>query len=176
MLCGKRVRASGTAIRIWPGSQGLAYAQQIQEPELRTRALAALAPRLAPTERDQALREALEAARAIEDEGFRSAALAALAPHLTALLLGEALEAARAIEDEGFRSAALAALAPRLAELPPSTLYPLWSKTIRLSATRTREGLLGDLCALVSVLAALGGTEATAETFRAIQDVGRWWP
>ena len=106
--------------------------------------MAALAPRLAPTERDQALREALEAARAIEDEGFRSAALAALAP--------------------------------RLAELPPSTLYPLWSKTIRLSATRTREGLLGDLCALVSVLAALGGTEATAETFRAIQDVGRWWP
>ena len=68
---------------IWPGPQGLAYARQIQEPELRTRALAALAPHLGPTERDQALREALEAARAIEAEGYRSAALAALAPHLT---------------------------------------------------------------------------------------------
>ena len=31
---------------IWPGPQGLAYARQIQEPELRTKALAALAPHL----------------------------------------------------------------------------------------------------------------------------------
>ena len=36
--------------------------------------------------------------------------------------------------------------------------------------------LLMDLSALVPVLAALGGAEAVAETFRAIQDVGRWWP
>ena len=117
------------------------------------------------------LGEALEAARAIEDEGSRSAALAALAPRLAELgQPAEALEAARAIGDEGSRSEALAGLALRLAELPPATLYPLWSKTIRLSATRTREDLLGDLCALVPVLAALGGTEATAETFR---DPGR---
>jgi len=26
------------------------------------------------------------------------------------------------------------------------------------------------------VIAKLGGAEAVAETFRAIQDVGRWWP
>jgi len=150
---------------------------------------------LGPTERDQALREALEAARAIED-GFlsrvlaalalrltepllgealeaaraignevdRSEALAALAPRLTEPLLGEALVAARAIGNEENRSRALAALAPQLAELTPAALYPLWSKTIRLSATRTREGLLGDLCTLVPVLARLGGAEATAET------------
>ena len=67
---------------IWPGPQGLAYARQIQEPELRTRALAALAPHLGPTERDQALREALAAARAIRSPRSRSQALAALAPHL----------------------------------------------------------------------------------------------
>ncbi|MGC1722190.1 MAG: hypothetical protein WA746_24660, partial [Isosphaeraceae bacterium] len=101
----------------------------------------------------------------------------ALAPRLAELgQPAEALEAARATWGEWSRSEARAALALRLAELPPATLYPLWSKTIRLSATRTREGLLGDLCTLVPVLAALGGTEATAETFRAIQDVGRWWP
>ena len=104
-------------------------------------------------------------------------ALAALASRLAELgHPAEALEAAQAIGDEEERSAALAALAPRLAELPSTTLYPLWSETIRLSATRTREGLLGDLCALVPFLAVLGGAEATAETFRAIQDVGRWWP
>ena len=110
---------------IWPGPQGLAYARQIREPELRSRALAALAPRLAPTERDQALREALEAARAIGDEGDRSEALAALAPHLTDPLLREALEAARAIGDEGSQSHALAALALRLVELGCQWLNPL---------------------------------------------------
>ncbi len=121
--------------------------------------------------------EALEAARAIGDEWSRSQALAALAPHLA-----PRRRSARRWRRRGpsgtseSRSEVLAALAPRLAELPPATLSPLWSRTIRLSATRTREGLLGDLCALVPVLAALGGAEATAETFRAIQDVGRWWP
>ena len=91
---------------VWPGPQGLAYARQIQEPELRTTALAALAPRLAPTERDQALREALAAARAIEYEESRSAALAALAPRLVERghALREALAAARAIGDEESRS------------------------------------------------------------------------
>ena len=69
---------------IWPGPQGLAYARQIQKPELRTRALAALAPDLEPTERDQALREALEAAQHIGDWQDRSQALVALAPHLGA--------------------------------------------------------------------------------------------
>ena len=126
------------------------------------------------------LREALEAARAIEDEWHRSPALAALAPHLGPTerdrALGEALEAARAIGNEGSRSQALAALAPQLAELTPATLSPLWSRTLRLLATRTRRDLLRDLIALVPVLAALGGAEAAAETFRAIQDVGRWWP
>ena len=39
-----------------------------------------------------------------------------------------------------------------------------------------RKELLANLCALAPVIAALGGPEALAETFRAIQDVGRWWP
>ena len=74
--------------------------------------LAALAPHLTPPERDQALRQALEAARAIGSEGSRAGALAALAPHLTPPLLGQALEAARAIGDAGSRARALAALRP----------------------------------------------------------------
>jgi len=197
-------------------AEALEVARAIGYERDRSQALAALAPHLGPTERDQAVREALEAARAIRANqpsgtaqleaardrsealaalaprlaelghpaealavarasgGYQSQALAALAPRLTAPWLGEALEAAWANKFD--ESRALAALALRLAELPPATLYPHWSKKIRLSATRTRDGLLGDLCALVPVLAALGGTEEVVETFRAIQDVGRWWP
>ena len=174
--------------------------------------MAALAPHLTPPERDQALSQALEAARAIGDEGSRAEALAALAPHLTPPLLGpaleaaraigavgsraealaalaphltpperdqalsQALEAARAIGDEESRARALAALAPHLVKLSPGTLYPLWNATLQLAATRTRRDLLSDLRALVPILATLGGAEAVAETFCAIQDVGRWWP
>jgi hypothetical protein len=71
---------------------------------------------------------------------------------------------------------ALAALAPHLARLSREALSPLWYATLQLSATRFRKDLLADLRALVPVLAALGGDQAVAETCRAIQDVGRWWP
>ena len=121
---------------IWPGPQGLAYARQMQKPGLRSRALAALAPRLAPTERDQALREALEAARAIGDEWDRSDAMAALAPRLAELgHPAEALEAARAIGDEGKRSEALAALAPHLAA--PGHSARRWRRRGRSSPSGT---------------------------------------
>jgi len=157
--------------------EALAAARAIGYEWSRFHALAALIPRLGPTERDQAVREALAAARALDSEQFtRGSALTELAPHLTAPLLGEALEAARAIGDAEYRSGALSALAPRLTELPLAMLSSLWSITLRLSAIRTRRNVLRDLIALVPVLSALGGAEAMAETARAIQDVGRWWP
>ena len=70
----------------------------------------------------------------------------------------------------------LAALAPQLAKLTSTTLSPLWSRTLRLLATRTRRDLLRDLITLLPLLTALGGAEAVAEIARAIRDVGRWWP
>ena len=153
---------------IWPGPQGLAYARQIQEPELRTRALAALAPHLGPTERDQALREALEAARAIGDEGSRSQALAALAPHLD-----RALASARRWRRRG----------PSETRGPGPRRWPRWPPTWgRPSGTRpSREALeaaraIGDegsrsqaLAALAPHLAASWATPAEAlEAARAI--------
>ena len=135
-------------------------------------ALVALAPHLTPP----LLGPALEAARAIGSEWLLARALAVPAPHLTPPLLGPALEAARAIGDEGSRAWALVVLAPHLVKLSPGTLYPLCNATLQLAATRTRRDLLSDLRALVPVLATLGGEEAVAETYRAIQDVGRWWP
>jgi hypothetical protein len=91
-------------------------------------------------------------------------------------VLPEALAAAREIKDAYDRASALTALSPRLAELPRPALYPLWDETLPLLARRTRPDLLADLRALVPVIHALGGEAAIAETFRAIQDVARWWP
>jgi hypothetical protein len=67
-------------------------------------------------------------------------------------------------------------LTHRLAKRERPALYPLWAETLPVLVSRTRRNLLSDLRALAPVIAKLGGAEAVAETFRAIQDVGRWWP
>jgi len=99
-------------------------ARCIGEEYNRSRALAELAPHL-PAD---LLREALDAARSIEDDkrfshdspSLRAEATAwalnGLAPHLPADLLSEALDAARSIKNEEYRSSALTALVPRLPE------------------------------------------------------------
>ncbi len=153
--------------------EALAAARKVRYADDRAEALAGLAPRLAELGHPE---EALAAAREIGNAKHRARALAGLAPHLPEALLAEALAAAREIEREDRRAEALAGLAPHLARLPREQLSPLWRETLHILAARTRQDLLADLRALGPVVAALGGAEAVAGTFRAIQDVGRWWP
>jgi hypothetical protein len=82
----------------------------------------------------------------------------------------------RGISDERERGRALTDLAPQLTALPQAKALSLWKEILRFSATRSRPDLLADLAPLAPVIAALGGPEAVAETCRAIDDVGRWWP
>ncbi|MBC7226280.1 MAG: AAA family ATPase [Thermoflexales bacterium] len=174
--------------------EALAAAREIGWEYARAEALAGLAPHLPP----ELLQEALAAAREIEWEDARAEVLAGLAPHLPPELLWEALAAAWKIRDASDCAEVLAGLAPRWAEwagreretayaLWPETLralaareretaYALWPETLRALAARPRPDLLSDLRALSPVLAALGGEAAAGEAFRAIQDVGRWWP
>ena len=155
--------------------EALEAARAIGDEGYRSNALAALAPRLAPTERDQALREARTAARAIVKEGehyrymfetlakrapFRSAALVALAPRLAApterdQALCEALTAVRAIVGERLRSDALAALAPRLAELghPAEDEY---YRSAALAALAPRLAELGHPAEALTAARAIG--------------------
>jgi hypothetical protein len=102
--------------------------------------------------------------------------LTALLPHLSESLLGEALEAARDLPQALARAEALALLAPRLVTVPLEPLYALWRETLPILARRSRRDLLMDLGALSPIIEALGGHEAAALTFSAIQDVARWWP
>jgi hypothetical protein len=156
----------------------LTATRQIEDEHARARALAGLALYLPGT----LLPDALAAARQIKDNRDRAWALVDLAPHLPELLLSEALAAARQIKDEHARARALAGLAPRLAALPYPIIARLWAEPqdglplLHSLARRSRSDLLADLRALAPVLATLGGEEAIAEIFRAIQDVGRWWP
>jgi hypothetical protein len=159
--------------------EALAAAREIGDESYRAEALAGLAPHLP----EGLLPEALAAAWEIGGEFARAQALAGLAPHLPPDLkeeaLREALAAAREIENGYARAKALAGLAGPWAEWAGrerAAAYALWPETLRRLAVRPRKDLLSDLRALLPVLSALGGAEAVGEAFRAIQDVGRWWP
>jgi tetratricopeptide (TPR) repeat protein len=178
----------------------LAIVREIDDELARAIALTNLTPHLTTPGQ---VEEALAVMRGIGNEGPRAFALASLAPHLVELGRGddamvlvreiddewvlartlaalgrieEALVIARGIGNEGSRAVTLAALAPRLAALPQAKAFPLWAETLQFSATRSRMGLLADLSALAPVITALGGADAIAESCRAIEDVGRWWP
>ena len=74
----------------------------------------------------------------------------------------------RWVEDEEVRARALAGLALHLIQLPRQHLYPLWQESLSILVTCIRNDFLADLRALSPIIAALGGAEAVAETFRAI--------
>ena len=99
-----------------------------------------------------------------------------LIPYLPTDSLPEAFAAALSIQDNQRRAQVLAELSPRLIELPNTALVATWQTSLPAMARRTREDLLADLSGLAPLLQTVGGSEAVAETARAIQDVGRWWP
>jgi hypothetical protein len=169
----------------------LAAAQGIENEWCRAQALLGLAPHLPKSARKRALQEALSAVRAI-GEGWhrahelRAKALSQLASYVpeseSEQVLAEALEEVRAISEWFSRAEVLSVLSPHLSTLPRPALVRLWLSAqdgvslLRFLSHTSRKGLLAGLRALVSVIAALGGEGVIAETYRAIQDVGRWWP
>jgi hypothetical protein len=156
--------------------EALTIARETLGEDARVRAFVGLAPYL-PEAR---LMGVLEAICEIEDEYARAQGLAGLAPHLPEPFRREALKkalgAAKEIQYMDARARALGALVPFLTRLPRTSLYSLWCETLSDLARRTRQDILSDLRALAPVIAALGGQEAVAETFRTIQSTGRWWP
>ena len=106
--------------------------------------------------------------------------LTQLIPHLAGSLreraVIEALLLALNAGLEDKRARVFEDLAPDLAKLSFPQLEPLWRRTLSVLATGSRWDLLCDLRALVPVITSLGGPEAATEVYRAIQDVGRWWP
>jgi hypothetical protein len=148
--------------------QALATAQALPDREALAKAVTALTPHLPEPLRLRALEQTLQAAS-------YCAELAVLAPHLPDALLTRALEVVLAIGNAGQRSAALAILAPYLSAMPAADLYSLWSRTLPRLASRTRSDLFADLRALLPVIIRLGGSQAVADTFQAIQDISQWW-
>jgi hypothetical protein len=110
------------------------------------------------------------------DESDRAYTVAVAAALLPISDLPQALKDSFNIIDEDMRIYAISALAPHVAKLPRQVLYPLWKETLSVLSEQTRRELISTLRALVPVITALGGAEDIEEAYRAIEDVGRWWP
>lgn len=146
--------------------------------EEKAHALAEMAPNLHAS----LLREALAIATTIKNGKNKSVACTALAGLAPYLSRDDAIESmqdmvkiAREQNLDQAREELWAKVVPALIALPPADLYPLWRETLHVLAQRTRGDILTDVYWLSSVITLLGGQEAAVETYRAIQDVRRWW-
>jgi hypothetical protein len=165
--------------------EALQATREVKQEAGREESLTWLVPELL---RAELLPEALHAARSIRGAASRAIALATVAGDLTGhdqrTSLHEAAKAALSSpkgrvalgEDRATRPMALAAVATGLRKLPTQEVSSWWTETLPQLAAQVRADFVHDLGALVPVIAALGGPEALAQSARAVEDVGRWWP
>ena len=139
--------------------------------------LTKLLPYLTGGLQTQASGEALSAARGLwHAEWRRAEVLVDLIPYAPKELPQEAMADVRLTRHGQFREKLLASLLPHLVVLDHEILYPLWQETLPNMTDAGRQSLLADLSIMIPVMIHLGGEEAIVESYRAIQDVGRWWP
>lgn len=163
----------------------LSVAEGISSGWARRYLLGALVPKLQGDDFIQA--EAL--ARDIQQRYPKVEALIALTgnapPERLGDLLRDCLEELRQIDDQTLsrnpgqqlRGQSLSELLSQIAaRLPPAELYPLFHEMLEELASGDRRPLLYGLMMAAPALLRIGGPAAVAESFQAVEQVGRWWP
>jgi hypothetical protein len=138
--------------------------------------LTKLLPDLSSAKKPEVVNEALSAIRESDNWDAQVDALLPLVPYVSEPQRGRALVEVMLAGWWWGDYQAQARLAVPLAVLPPAYLNPAWNELLPRMAASTRAELLSGIHALTPAIVSLGGPEAAAEVFSAIQDVGRWWP
>jgi hypothetical protein len=144
--------------------------------QYRTKALVALAPRIAELGDPARAMDLVRRMDGTFKELYQAEAIAGLSPHLPPHLLFEGVRIARLMLDTSARRMALAALDKRLPVVRTDELKALWDSTVSLAASRGRTNFLSDLEGLAQTQAALGPIEILSSILQAIDDAARWWP
>ncbi|MBD2465716.1 hypothetical protein H6G89_32530 [Oscillatoria sp. FACHB-1407] len=118
------------------------------------------------------LQEALKAAREVLDNHVRSNVMSSLVPYAPEIL-SEVLETIHAIPGDVPRAYALGTLVAQCNL--GSQNYDFWKEILHTLANRDRQDLLRNIPNLSRAIFELGGEEAIAGVFQAIQQVCRWW-
>ena len=154
----------------------LAMVPEIRDPEERAYALRVLGAHAPFDLQKVALRMAVN----IPSPTGQALALAGLAQYLPVRLRQKVLRLAALqvprIPDGTRRAEVLRSIVASSESLPADCVCRAWADVLHRSANATRQDFLNDLVAVAPIVWRLGGERALIQTFRAIQDVGRWWP
>lgn len=157
-------------------NDALSIIQSIQHQPSQTKLLAQIIPAV-DYSRQQ---ELLTMIRQVIDPKMRTVLLVKLALYLpkpeAASILKDALEQVWAVDNRERLEEILEAIVPILTQLPQEQLADVWQDMLPHLGQRQRKNLLSDINTLEPIIFSLGGPECMAETSRAIQDIGRWWP
>lgn len=140
--------------------------------DARACALAELAPYLS----EESLLDTLRLLRDVQNEEDQARAFNMLASYLTKPLSLEVVTMTQEIDSD--RDQIVALTGPDADSPVHSTTIsdPHLCETLHTLGHYPRPHLFSNLGALFPAIARLGGDEAATDTFRAIQDVCRWWP
>jgi hypothetical protein len=140
------------------------------------RAVAGLAPHLAPADRGELLDRAVAAARSMQRSEDMLRLVPLLPPSAQAGALREALAVAWARRETWDPAQPFRIALPCVRHPPHDALRELWTWVLRELASGSRPSLFQRLCDLVPILVALGGRPAAATTREAVLTVTAWWP
>ena len=143
-------------------------------PVLNSQHFQMLAPALGPAAREQVVDAMVRSLNDTEDEKVVVDLLRGFAPFLSPTQIVWALE--YIVEKGTDGPEALEILAQLGESLPDESAFHLWSFVLSRRLLKPREELVPKIRAMVPVLVGLGGNEAAAELYNAVDDVGNWWP
>ena len=129
--------------RVWPITQGLAYARHVPDQLHRAEALAklVLVPRVSWPERlEETIQEILAILKSMMGGQGLVNLLSQLAPRLSGRLVNEALDMARSIKDEGLRIEALTQLTQLIPTLSKSSRQQTLRDTFITARAAWKEG------------------------------------
>ena len=152
----------------------------IKDDYKRSRAFSVVLPYSKGKIEEQILIKAFDSASLIKDTHTRIEAFFAIATSLNEQkkeeMLKIVLPSALYFKDETYRHKAVNIVLVCLKDIPMKKRYFWWRQIIQKLRERTRNNLLMGIAAFIPIIDDLGNEEALYETFKAINDVSRWWP
>ena len=108
---------------------------------------------------------------------YRARALTAVTIRLAQLgRIDEALSTAISIDAYLWRKTAVSEVLMKLSDLAPLEVDARWAKLLRSQAAQGRRRLCAFLDASIPLLRLWGSNAVLVKVFRALDEVGRWWP
>lgn len=153
---------------------------QITDIEQRVKVLMEIVTNFPEIVDNNLLKEISRAVFKIKDPESKIKNLAILSTYMPSPLkektIESAIELTNRIIDHRYKAKILVEMSSCFVELPREFIYKIWTESIHLLSSSTRESMLLSLSMLLPLIYKLGGVNAIEDTFISVKDASRWWP